>query len=359
MADVVPPPNERTGVSAGGSIAPPAVGSNRCAPRHRATGADPVGSAGHYDAFVVVECPLPWDRDATGCRPFRELGWTGPCHTGADGRSWRPMVVVPDPANRTDDTPDTGSRRGSGTGVGVTVWERPVGTVGPYRGRRWVADDTQVPGLIDALVGGSVHDELFPPSVPPVRPAPPTLLVCTHGRRDVCCGSLGVGLISSLDLPAGSGIEVRRCSHTGGHRFAPTALTFPDGMAWAHLDDDLVRELVRRDAPPSAALVAAGRGAAQLATGPEQAADRAAWARFGWDWFGGDRRVEPQGAPPNRVGDPPVRVDVDGALGSGWVLVEVAAEVAMPPCGAPEDDGGVAAETERLWRVVQEHWSAG
>lgn len=45
------------------------------------------------------------------------------------------------------------------------------------------------------------------------------LLVCTHGTRDRCCGTLGVKLVKAL---RGQGVEVWEVSHLGGHRFAPT-----------------------------------------------------------------------------------------------------------------------------------------
>ena len=305
----------------------------RCAVRRRATGADPVGSAGHYDAFVVVESPLPWARDATGCWPFGDLGWTGAATIGSDGRSWRPMVVVP-----------SGS---AGDGVVVTVWERPAGPVAPFVGRRFVTPPAETPGLVEALVGGGPH-----PSGPAGEPAPPALLVCTHGRRDVCCGSLGTQLAATL-APGPHDREVQRCSHTGGHRFAPTALTFPDGLAWAHLDPGLAAGLLRRDVPPAPALVGSCRGAAQLPPGPAQAADRAGLAAFGWEWVDSVRSVEVRGEVPRRAGDPPVEVRLDGPAGSGSVVVEVDGVVAVPPCGGPVDGSGAAIETETTWRIVE------
>ena len=57
----------------------------------------------------------------------------------------------------------------------------------------------------------------------PVRGRVTDVLVCTHGTRDTCCGSLGTRLWRDLDA---GGATVRRTSHTGGHRFAPTAVTF-------------------------------------------------------------------------------------------------------------------------------------
>jgi len=61
----------------------------------------------------------------------------------------------------------------------------------------------------------------------------PILMVCTNARRDVCCAVRGrpVALQSSLQRPG----EVWECSHTGGHRFAPTGVLLPYGQAFARL----------------------------------------------------------------------------------------------------------------------------
>lgn len=57
--------------------------------------------------------------------------------------------------------------------------------------------------------------------------AEPVVLVCTHGRRDVCCARLGRPLAVLLDarLPG----LVWETSHVGGDRFAPNVVALPDG----------------------------------------------------------------------------------------------------------------------------------
>ncbi|MBC3190670.1 sucrase ferredoxin [Pseudonocardia sp. C8] len=61
----------------------------------------------------------------------------------------------------------------------------------------------------------------------------PVLLVCAHGRRDVCCAVRGRALAAELDA---EGADVWECTHLGGHRFAPTALVLPTGYAYGRLD---------------------------------------------------------------------------------------------------------------------------
>ncbi|BDZ57795.1 hypothetical protein GCM10025872_14520 [Barrientosiimonas endolithica] len=63
------------------------------------------------------------------------------------------------------------------------------------------------------------------------------LLVCTNGKRDVCCAVRGRPVVTAA-AQARPG-RVWECSHTGGHRFAPTAITLPSGQMWGRLTADL------------------------------------------------------------------------------------------------------------------------
>lgn len=66
----------------------------------------------------------------------------------------------------------------------------------------------------------------------------PLVLVCTHGRRDACCARLGIGLYTEVLAAAtlqGASDRVWQSSHLGGHRFAPVATTFPDGLSYGRV----------------------------------------------------------------------------------------------------------------------------
>lgn len=79
------------------------------------------------------------------------------------------------------------------------------------------------------------HRELVRASLPGARDAPPHLLICTNGRRDVCCAVRGRPLAAAL--AKGETERVWEVSHTGGHRFAPTAVLLPWGQGFARLDE--------------------------------------------------------------------------------------------------------------------------
>jgi hypothetical protein len=56
----------------------------------------------------------------------------------------------------------------------------------------------------------------------------PLLLVCAHGRRDVCCARLGGPLARSLARTHPG--EVWETTHVGGHRFAANLVILPHGL---------------------------------------------------------------------------------------------------------------------------------
>ncbi|MEO9151505.1 MAG: sucrase ferredoxin, partial [Lapillicoccus sp.] len=98
-----------------------------------------------------------------------------------------------------------------------------------------VADPVHLLALdVDALARG---DEVtVRRSLPDLGPTAPVLLVCTNGRRDVCCAVRGrpVALAGQAAHPG----RVWECSHTGGHRFSPTGVVLPWGRTLARLGDD-------------------------------------------------------------------------------------------------------------------------
>ena len=69
------------------------------------------------------------------------------------------------------------------------------------------------------------------------------VLVCTHGTRDTCCAVRGRPIVAILAraLPE----QVWECTHLGGHRFAGTLLSLPDGACFGRLDPDSAVEVVR------------------------------------------------------------------------------------------------------------------
>lgn len=107
---------------------------------------------------------------------------------------------------------------------------------------RWVGEPSG-----DVLAGLGALEDLAQPPVGSLAPDTdaPALLVCTNGRRDLCCGTAGREVATALaDLPG-----VWECSHLGGHRFAPTALLLPSGWCLGGLTPDAARAALGQREP--------------------------------------------------------------------------------------------------------------
>jgi hypothetical protein len=94
--------------------------------------------------------------------------------------------------------------------------------------RAWVADPKELLDLDFAALGAGIPSGLGEPVTDPL------VLICTNGRRDVCCALRGRPIAAELATRHGS--RVWECTHIGGHRFAPTGLSLPTGYAYGRLD---------------------------------------------------------------------------------------------------------------------------
>jgi hypothetical protein len=259
----------------------------RCSDAARDEGLDPVGTAGSYTDFLLLEHPLPWPRDSKKVLKVRS----------PKGREVRVQLVVPLDG-------DVPARRR------VVHWHRDPGR--PFDGFR------RAEVAVDPADMRAACDELLAGAVPPATTATRDVLVCTHGNRDRCCGRLGILVLASLaDLPPD--VRMWRTSHTGGHRFAPTGITFPDGVFWAYLDDGGLDRVIGRTGDVSRNY----RGCSGLDTPAAQAVDRQAFARFGWNWLATPRAAVTDGED--------VELRAEGR--TIRATVEVARRVPVPDCG--------------------------
>jgi hypothetical protein len=327
----------------------------RCAAVHGSTGADPAGSAPSWDAVVVVEVPLPWPKDITTAPPFASFASEpGGVLLGTDGRRWRPQGVVPrDDARRGWDEHDAPSPEG----VRVMAFERDpadgTGRAGPFRRREWCVADLDaaaalVAGLLDAEpdAASGFDDRRDDP-----HPSTVDLLVCTHGTRDVCCGGTGAAVHSELVAALGGeeveGLRVWRTSHAGGHRFAATAVSLPDGTAWAHLGADVAAAVLRRDRP-ARDVAPHCRGSVALDGAVPQVADREGLRHHGWRWLRQDRTATVVAHERDSLA---TTVEVVAEDGTGVrVRVELDRYIPMPTCGVVEEPEFTA---EPVWKVAE------
>lgn len=78
---------------------------------------------------------------------------------------------------------------------------------------------------------------------PQAREEPmPQLLVCTHAKRDRCCAIKGRPIAQDL-VEAFPGAPIWECSHTKGHRFAPSMMLFPWAYFYGRLNTHAARDV--------------------------------------------------------------------------------------------------------------------
>ena len=291
--------------------------SLRCAAWAREVDLAPAGTAPTTDVFVLVEHPLPWPKDIGDVPELADLQRAAA--GAAPGRSVRLQAVVVDG--------DAPTRR-------VVVLAAGTAPFTGYGRAEAAGPPEELPAIVARLVGE--------PLEAPADRRTTDVLVCTHGSRDTCCGSLGTRLHLQAD-GALDGVHVWRTSHTGGHRFAATAITFPDGNYWAFLDQPVLEGIVDRSLPAAEA-AAHLRGCAAFPPAV-QVVDGAVLAERGWDWLECARSGEERS--PQRV---ELRYeDPDGGRGGYDALVEEGRRMPVPDCGA---DPALAKKSQAELRVT-------
>ena len=163
------------------------------------------------------------------------------------------------------------------------------------------------------------------------------VLICTQGSHDVCCGTEGTRLAAAFELTHPH-IDTYRVSHTGGHRFAPTAMTFPSGRMWADLELKDLTAIVNQTGSP-ADVAELCRGWWGAAMGPAQVAEVAVFAQQNWHWEKTDRYAE---AIDHVVG-------IRNPAGTWTVMTEVSRIVPTIACRA---EGGLPAKLASEYRAV-------
>jgi hypothetical protein len=349
---------------------------------------DPVGNAGYYEGFLLVEQPLPWPFDVATVPELVEVaqlaGSAGlrlqtvmRIPPRLDGEPGRPEPYragerqegdgdggVGASAAGIDSHParDPGAGPGPGADVEVELEHRGL-DLDPDRSRRLICYRTARPGWAGPLVRyervanlSSLVEEaraLVSATTPPADEGDPSsavadVLVCTHGRRDSCCGARGIELLNELRRRPAFRAPVRlwRTSHTGGHRFAPTAIVLPAGSLWAWAGPALLEEVVCADGDLAAAL-SRYRGCATVGSPSQQAVERAVLAEVGWSLFSSWRRAVD-------LEDGLVRLETE--LAGAWEAnVKEGRHVPQPDCRTPSElakKQGVEWVVEGLRQVV-------
>ena len=351
--------------SNGWSVEPGLSGLPACSDWARSQHLDPVGSAGYYEGFLLIEQPLPWPFDVSSIPDLMEVAKL------AASAHLRLQAVIPasgpEAGRRTvrveaDDAEDgveeaersvgvEAAERSSGVEaakrpVGVEVVERSSGVDAAERSaaevRRIICYRSARPGWAGPLVrserlaaasslaeatGELLSQGPAPDGPEQMQSGVVDVLVCTHGRRDACCGSRGMDLVGELrrdpQFGTDAGVRLWRTSHTGGHRFAPTAVLLPAGTMWAWVTPALLRAAAFTEGEVEPWLERY-RGCATVGSPAQQSAERTVLGEVGWPLMSSYRRA-------SDVGDGLVRLESE--LGGTWeAAVREGRRVPQPDC---------------------------
>ena len=199
------------------------TGPERCSLASEARGEPMVGTASTVRSWLLLEDPGPWGSDALRDARLPErvgLELRRRCRVAGV----RPLLI-----RRPAATPST-------VHAGVRCFAIRSGPEPP-----WI-EGTRLDTVADALdldltaLGRGVRPGLAPHEAP-------VYLVCTHGRRDVCCAERGRPLARTLG--AAFPDQTWESSHVGGDRFAGNLLAFPHGLYLGRVRPDEGADVAR------------------------------------------------------------------------------------------------------------------
>ncbi|MBE9118004.1 sucrase ferredoxin [Lusitaniella coriacea LEGE 07157] len=242
-----------------------------CSLVSKSNGEDPIGSANPTHGWLAMELPQPWTEERFHhdplLKPVHDL-----FHEAFDrGLRVFPLAIAPD---RQYSVPDQAH---------VFYYRRPRDRFAQFEKQTFLLPTEQIVPLAKALL--FEPDDLHP-FLDYQQPADSTrnIMVCTHGNIDVACARFGQPIYSQLRKEyASDQLRVWRCSHFGGHQFAPTLVDFPTGQVWGHLEPEVLDYLVKREGSVME-LYQFYRGWSGL-TKFEQILEREIWMQQGWNWL--------------------------------------------------------------------------
>ncbi len=252
-----------------------------CSQVSKANGEDPIGSAPVTDHWLITEMPLPWSAQIMKqpqIQPVLSLIKT----LALAGVRVRPIAIAPD-----REYSQAGYRR-------VLFYSRPDRFFATYQKQEYLLPEAEVAPLAVALlkqIANQPNDLKRFEGYRQANGLTRDLLVCTHGNVDAACARFGFPIYDKLRKHYADGsatneqgqLRVWRCSHFGGHQYAPTLLDLPEGRYWGHLEPEMLDQLVYRSGI-AADLGRFYRGCAGLGKF-EQIAEREIWLQEGWQWL--------------------------------------------------------------------------
>ena len=280
---------------------------------------------------MLVERPLPWPADIADAPDIAEVAEA--VHGMAAGRRCRVQTVI-----------GVGHSAPEGRRRVLCYWASTERFDG-FQGAEVEVDADEI-----AVAAASLMTEAGRLERRSADIGVSDVLVCGHGARDRCCGAFGTRLAMELgesqqtSRPQQPGlpeaVRLWRTSHTGGHRFAPTAIVLPYGDVWGYLDAATLGAILRQDVEPRD-VIHRYRGSAGMSSPALQLLDRFALSVEGWRWRTVSRRAAeaplPNGAVSVQIEDTVGAVRFEG-------IVDRKRTLALPLCGGAAGELGKPVE---------------
>ena len=240
-----------------------------CADASKCAQEDIIGTASNYQAYVLIECCVPWEYEAFNSQQIPQNLKDLVEEVEHSKQKIRFLLV------NNDQTKCANQRK-------VLIYDNKHQELfGGYEKHEFNADSIdKVAGIVKSYLAGEVDCET---ENNPSR----DILVCTHGSHDMCCARYGnpfyaqaTALVGELEL---NDVRVWRSSHFGGHRMAPTAIDLTDGRYYGNLDRNSLQSILTRTGDIEC-LKKVYRGSGVLSN-PIQVLERKLIMLYGWDWF--------------------------------------------------------------------------
>lgn len=245
-----------------------------CSVISKANGEDPIGTANPCDTWLIAEISPPWTDERFSTDPVLKEVHDLVHELHEQHMQLTPIAIAPD-------------REYSVPGFArVLHYQRPATSFARFDKQEFLVPKNQLAQLATVLLKQPDELHAFEAYRQPIN-CTREMMVCTHGNIDIACARFGYPIYQTLRreyaAPANGALRVWRCSHFGGHQFAPTLVDMPTGQFWGHLEPDILALLVQRDRPVTE-LHRFYRGWAGL-TKFEQMVEREIWMQRGWDWL--------------------------------------------------------------------------
>lgn len=203
-----------------------------CALESRNVGEDPIANAYNFDFFVMVECPTPWTNEAFNSKPVPENLRNIVKELAEYEISVELLLIY----NQELKQPDT---------TRVLIFQKPTGLAQGYsKYELLLSDIAEVAPIVKQCLFEKCLDNYINES------NTRDIFICTHGSHDKCCAKFGnpfyrqaKNIVKNLGM---NNVRIWQSSHFGGHRFAPTAIDFPEARYYARLDSESFTSILTR-----------------------------------------------------------------------------------------------------------------